>query len=89
MHKNYHFQANLVNERIEARFKEAELSRLAKVCEQKDDVRRVWILTKVAPLKNIAQIGQNWLGQRSRRRAFRQAITRAYATFAKQYPAVD
>lgn len=35
---------------------------------------------------NIKQAVQHWLESKSQHRAFRQAVSRAYATFARQYP---
>lgn len=35
---------------------------------------------------NIKQVVQNWLGWKNQRQAYRQAVTRAYTTFARQYP---
>jgi hypothetical protein len=35
---------------------------------------------------NIKQIVHNWLERKYQRRAFRQAVSRAYATFAQKYP---
>ena len=73
MDGDHHFQEFSMFERIEARMQEVEAHRLAKAFDQKDGVRRDRILAKIATLKNIVQIGQNWLSRQSWHRAFRQA----------------